>query len=86
MSVHEIKLASRNARLKLNNNICRVIVEKPNKTVAFVTKPRTFQHDGVDSVRVVNEHIIVPITDITKIEMPVSRFTPDKKTWMEVDW
>lgn len=86
MATHEVKLAARNARLKLDNDVCKVIIKKASETTVFITKPGIFKYEDVDSIRIPNERIVVPITDITKIEMSVSIFTPDKKCWMEVDW
>ena len=86
MSVHEVVLAARAARLHLNNESCRVLIYAASKTYIFTTAPGIFEHEGVPSVSIPNERIIVPITDITKIEIPVSRFTPDVKSFMTVDW
>lgn len=83
---YKVKLAERAARLKLNNEDCRVIIASAHSTFVFETSAGIIQHEGEDSVRIPKEHIIVPIKDITKIEMPVSRFTPDKMCWMEIEW
>ena len=86
MSVHEVVLSARGARLHLNNESCRIIINKYNPRDILVTAPGIFEHEGVPSVSIPEQHIIVPITDITKIEISVSRFTPDVKSFMTVDW
>lgn len=83
---HTVKLAERAARRMLQNESCRVIIDKASSTFVFVTEPGIFEHDGELSVSIPEERIIVPITDITKIELPVSRFTPDKMCFMEIAW
>lgn len=86
MKTVTVKLAERGARLRLQNEVCRIIIDKASPTFIFVTKPGIFEHEGVDSVYVPNEKIIVPLTDITRIEVETTRFTPDIKTFMEVAW
>lgn len=81
-----IMLSARVARYRLNNESCKVIINKAHATDTFITKPGIFEHEGKQCVRVPKEKIIVPITDISKIEIEVSKFTPDKKTFMEVKW
>lgn len=83
MPTYEVKLSKRSARLALNNRACKIYIEKACSE--FITEPGIFKHDGEDSVRVSKEQIIVPLSDITSIEMPVSRFTPDKMCWMKID-
>ena len=84
--LHEVKLAARGARLRLNNETCRIKIEKAGLTNIFETAAGIFQHEGEDCVRVPNEQIIVPLKDITELEMPISRFTPDKMCWMKIAW
>ena len=86
MKTVTVKLAARGARLHLQNEECRIIINKSSPTFVFTTKPGIFQHEGVDSVYIPNEKIIVPLTDISRIEVPTTRFTPDIKTFMEIAW
>ena len=86
MAYHKVKLAPRSARLHLQNEECRIIIKKAHPTNIFITAPGIFEYEGVDSVSVPSEHIIVPITDITEIEIPSTRFTPDIKCFMEIAW
>jgi len=81
-----VKLAPRGARLHLQNEECCIIIDKASPTFVFTTKPGIFEHDGVDSVYIPKERIIIPLTDITRIEIPSTRFTPDIKTFIEIAW
>ena len=85
MATIEVKLAKRGARLRLNNDECKVIIEKCHPREVFVTAPGIFIHEGVESVSIPSEHIIVPITDITRIEVG-NRFNPNIHSMMKVDW
>ena len=80
----EVKLAARGARLHLNNEVCNIHVDKAHSD--FTTAPGIVMHDDQECVYVPKEQIFVPLQDITKLEMPVSRFTPDVMCWMTIAW
>ena len=81
----EVKLAARGARLHLNNEVCKIYVEKASSF--FTTKEGIIQHkDYGECVFVPEERIFVPLKDITKIEVPTTRFTPDIMCWMTIAW
>lgn len=80
------KLAKRAALLKLNNDDCKIIINKASEKSIFTTKAGIFDYEGELCVSIPDEHIIIPVTDITKIEMPATRFRPDAKFMMEVEW
>ena len=80
----EVKLAARGARLHLNNEVCNIYVEKAHSF--FTTAEGIVMHDDEECVYVPKEQIFVPLTDITKLEMPISRFTPDIKAFMTIAW
>lgn len=85
MALHKVKLAGRMARVHLHNEECRIIIEKAGKT-PFVTEPGIFKHDNQECVRVPKEQIIVPLTDITSLEIPTTRFNPEVKVFMDISW
>ena len=87
MEFTEVKLAARGARLHLQNEDCRIIIEKASPSFVFTTRAGIFKNeDGVECVFVPDERINVPLTDISKIEIPSTRFTPDIKTFIRIAW
>lgn len=86
MAKHQVKLAPRAALRMLNSESCKIIISKASSTFVFVTQPGLFVHEGEESVRVPREGIVVPVTDISKIETSITRFTPEVKVFMEIDW
>lgn len=74
-----IKMASRLAAQLLENNECRVVINKCHPTEIFVTEP------GIKNgcVHIPKEHFNVPVEDITKIEY-TNRF--GNTSFMEVNW
>jgi hypothetical protein len=77
----EIKLAVRTLRLRLNNERCRV--KLTIGTDIYETDECLIDDDYV---RIEEFPDLVNIRNISEIEMPVSRFTPDKMCWMKVAW
>lgn len=81
MATVKVKLAPRGARLHLNNEACKV---KLNIAVGiFVTEPGIINNDYV---KIKDFPELVNIRNISHIEIPVSRFTPDVKSFMEIAW
>lgn len=82
MSMHEVVLSKRGARLMLNNEYCRVIIEKYHPQEVLISIPPILEND---MIRIQEHNMIVPLTDITKIEVG-NRFNPNIKSMMTVDW
>ena len=82
---HTVKLAARGARLHLNNDECKVIIDKYNPKDILVTAPGIFIHDNQECVKIPALSIIVPVTDITKLEVG-NHFNPNIHTMMEIAW
>ena len=81
MPMYEVTLAKRAAKRHLQNEECKIFVEQAHSS--FITAPGIFMHDDKESVFVPIEQIIVPLTDITRMEI-TDRF--DNKCMMLVDW
>lgn len=75
-----IKLARRLAERLLENEDCRIIIEQCHPTEIFTTRAGINENN---EVLVPSEHILVPITDITRIEY-TNRF--GCTSMMEIDW
>ena len=84
MKYTTVKLAKRGALLHLNNEPCRVKV----KGVIYETEEGLIESQGEQYVISMSSTgpITIPVKDITHIEIPVSRFTPDILTFMEIEW
>lgn len=85
----EVKLAQRGALLHLNNEICKVKLKGYERT--FTTGGKLVALVGKDNEQIKLVEIkeldeLWNVKQITHIELPVSRFTPNKKTFMEVAW
>ena len=80
MATYTVKLSKRAALRKLEEESCNIYVEKARSY--FITERGVTNN----TIHIPKEQITIPVTDITKIEMPISRFTPDKMCWMEIDW
>ena len=88
MGTYQVKLAKRSALLRLNTEVCRVKLKGWGST--FTTGGKIITLTGIDSVQMVAirelKDELWNVKQITHIEVPVSRFTPDIKSFMEVDW
>ena len=88
MATYDVKLARRGALLELNNRVCKVKLKGWGRT--FTTGGKIITLTGIDSVQMVAirelQDELYNVTQITHIEMPASRFTPNKLVFMEVAW
>ena len=89
MATQVVKLARRGALLRLNNNVCKVKIKGYGGT--FTTGGSLISLEDKDGnklpfVKIVELDELWRVEEITHIEMPVSRFMPDKLTFMEVNW
>lgn len=90
MATFEVKLARRGALLELNNRLCKVKLKGYGGVFTTGGKLTTLEDkDGKECIKMVEIREfgeLYNVEQITHIEMPVSRFTPDKLTFMEVAW
>lgn len=89
MAKYTVKLAKRAALLKLNNEVCHIKLRGWGRE--FSTNGQLITQEMLDGSKVtltlINElNEYHNVKHITHIEMPVSRFTPDVKSFMEVSW
>lgn len=87
MGKTQVKLAKRSALLRLNNDICKVKIKGYGRT--FTTGGKLVSLEGQDTIQFVKIRELDElwnVRQITHIEVELSRFTPDIKSFMEVDW
>ena len=80
MAKYTVKLAKRAALLRLNNEATMI---RLNNGKELLTEPGLINGEYV---RAGQYHELVNLNEITYVQMPLSRFTPDQMCFMEVDW
>lgn len=89
MATHVVKLAKRGALLRLNNGCCKVKIKGYGgvlTTGGRLTYLKDKDGNNLPFIKIVELDELWRVEQVTHIEVEVSRFTPDIKSFMEIDW